>query len=157
MKTKSFTRFCGIDVAKQKHVACIIDREGTFVARSQSFNNDADGYQRILERLTEAGGPDKILVGMEATGHYWFGLHDFLRRHGYRVVVLNPIQTAQQAKNGIRKRKTDKIDAHHIATLLRNGEGRAALVPGELAMTCRQLTRLRHAMVKQGSQIKQRL
>jgi transposase len=155
--TKRFTRFCGIDVAKNKHVAKIIDRDGQCIARSQSFNNDAEGYQTILTRLKEAGSAKKTLVGMEATGHYWFGLHDFLVANGYEVAVLNPIQTAQQAKKAIRKAKTDKIDAGHIATLIKNGEHRPALVPGELAMTCRQVTRLRYAITRQGVRIKQLL
>jgi len=154
---KRYTRFCGIDVAKRKHVACIINSEGEFVARSQSFNNDAEGFRQILARLEEAGGPKRVIVAMEATGHYWYSLHDFLVRQGYSVAVLNPIQTAQQAKKGIRKSKTDKIDARHIATLLKNGEQRAALVPGELAMSCRQLTRLRYTQVRQGAKLKQLL
>ena len=155
--TKRYTRFCGIDIAKNKHVAKIIDRDGECIDRSRSFGNDAEGYQSILARLKKAGGTKKTLVGMEATGHYWFGLHDFLVAEGYRVAVLNPIQTAQQAKKGIRKAKTDKIDAGHIATLIKNGEHRPALVPGELAMTCRLITRLRHALTRQGVQIKQLL
>lgn len=155
--SKRYTRFCGIDIAKRKHVARIIDRDGQCVARSQSFNNDADGYQSIVARLKDAGGPRKVLVGMEATGHYWYSLRDFLVDHAYEVAVLNPIQTAQQAKKGIRKSKTDKIDAGHIATLIKNGEHRPALVPGELAMTCRYLTRLRYAMTRQGVRIKQLL
>jgi transposase len=155
--TKRFTRFCGIDVAKNRHVTKIIDRDGECLARSRSFHNDAEGYRGILLRLQEAGGPRKILVGMEATGHYWFSLHDFLLGQGYPVVVLNPIQTAQQAKKGIRKAKTDKIDAGHIAALLKNGEHRPALVPGELATTCRQVTRLRYALTRQGVRLQQLL
>ena len=154
---KRYTRFCGVDIAKRKHVACIIDRDGQFVARSQSFNNDAEGFQQILTRLKDAGGPIKVTIAMEATGHYWYSLHDFLVRQGYQVAVLNPIQTAQQAKKSIRKSKTDKIDARHIAVLLKNGEQRAALIPGELAMSCRQLTRLRYTLVRQGAQFKQLL
>ena len=42
--SKPFTRFCGIDVAKNKRVACVLDQDGQFVARSQSFDNDAKGY-----------------------------------------------------------------------------------------------------------------
>lgn len=155
--SKRLRRFCGIDVAKRKHVACIVDLEGQFVARSQSFNNDAEGLQRILARLTDAGGPRKVVVAMEATGHYWYSLHDFLVRQGYEVAVLNPIQTASQAKKGIRKSKTDKIDAGHIARLIKNGEHRPALVPGELAMSCRQLTRLRYSLVRRGARLKQLL
>jgi transposase len=155
--SKPFTRFCGIDVAKNKHVACILDQDGQFVARSASFDNDAKGYELLLERLQKAGGSGRVLTAMEATGHYWYSLHDFLVRQGYPVVVLNPIQTAQQAKKGIRKCQTDAIDARHIATLIKNGEHRPALVPGELAMTCRQLTRLRYDLIRRTSRIKQTL
>jgi len=156
-RSKPFGRFCGIDVAKNKHVVCILDRDGAFVARSWSFGNDAKGYESLLKRLKDAGGPDRILTAMEATGHYWYSLHDFLVRHGYSVVVLNPIQTAQQARKGIRKCQTDPIDARHIATLIRNGEHRPALIPGELAMTCRQLTRLRYDLIHRVARIKQTL
>lgn len=152
-----YSRFCGIDVAKDKHAACIIDPDGGLLLRSCSFGNHAEGYQHILGRLHEAGGPDKVFVAMEATGHYWYSLHDFLIRNGYHVAVLNPLQTAQQAKKAIRKRKTDKIDARHIATLIKNGEHRLSLVPGELGMTCRQLTRLRYAMISQTTRLKQLL
>lgn len=146
--------FCGIDVAKNKHVACVIDRDGGLIVRSQSFTNDAEGYQRILDRLKEVGGPAKVAIAMEATGHYWYSLHDFLVRHRYHVDVLNPIQTAKQVTKGIRKTQTDRIDAHHIAVLLKNGEQRPALIPGELGMICRQLTRLHQSMVNQQSRIK---
>jgi transposase len=152
---KRYTRFCGIDIAKDKHVACILDRDGQFVVRSQSFTNDAEGYQRILTSLQEAGGPSRVAVAMEATGHYWYSLHDFLAQHAYCLAVLNPIQSDQQAKKGIRKCQTDRIDARHIATLLKNGDHKPALVPDDFAMTCRQLTRLRHALVRQMARIKQ--
>jgi transposase len=149
------TRFCGIDIGKDKHVACILDADGTPLVRSQSFLNNGAGYQTILDRLRQAGGAAEVLIGLEATGHYWYALHDFLTREGYRVAVLNPIQTAKQAAMGIRKCKTDRIDARHIAVLMKNGEYRPALVPGELGMTCRQLTRLRYALVRQGARLKQ--
>lgn len=151
---RKYALFCGIDVAKNKHVACVIDREGKLIVRSQSFTNDAEGFQRILDRLKDVGGPAKVAIAMEATGHYWYSLHDFLARHRYCVAVLNPIQTAKQVTKGIRKTQTDRIDAHHIAVLLKNGEHRPALIPGELGMTCRQLTRLHQSMVNQQSRIK---
>lgn len=153
--SRKYSRFCGIDIGKNKHVACVIDHEGGLVVRSQSFGNDAEGYQRILDRLKEVGGPRQIAIAMEATGHYWYSLHDFLIRHHYEVAVLNPIQTARQVTKGIRKTQTDRIDAHHIAVLIKNGEHRPAIIPGELAMTCRQLSRLQQTMVRQESRIKQ--
>jgi transposase len=154
-KKKRYIRFCGIDVAKRKHVLCVIDRDGNRLIKSRSFTNDEEGYQCLLQSLKNVGLSHTLLVGMEATAHYWYSLHDFLIRHGYHVAVLNPIQTAQQAKKDIRKRKTDKLDAFHIAMLLKNGEYKAALVPGELGMTCRQLTRLRYRLVEQTASLKQ--
>jgi transposase len=152
---KRYSQFCGIDMGKRKHVACIIDQDGSYLLRPRSFINDITGYQRILNYLGKTGKTSDILVGMEASGHYWYSLHDFLTKKGYELIVLNPIQTSMQAKKGIRKCKTDKHDAYHIATLLKNGGYRASIVPGELGMTCRQLTRLRFNIVRQGARIKQ--
>lgn len=156
MKTsKQYLRFCGVDMGKQKHVACIIDQNGQYLLRPKSIRNDADGFAKILNCLKQTGRTKSVLTGMEATGHYWYSLHDFLTRHGYTVAVLNPIQTSQQAKQAIRKCKTDKYDAFHIANLLRTDQYKAAVVPDELAMTCRQITRLRYRIVKQAAMIKQ--
>ena len=155
--TRRITRFCGIDIGKNKHVACVLDADGQTLARSQSFTNDAEGYELLLQRIGTIAKPPQLLVGMEATGHYWYPLHDFLTRRGYSVAVLNPIQTAQQARKAIRKSKTDKVDARHIAMLLKNGEHRPAHLPGERAMTCRQLTRLDYALAKQSARTKQLL
>jgi transposase len=156
MKTsKKYLRFCGIDMAKNKHVACIVDDNGQYLVRPRSIRNDADGFKTILNCLKQTGRSKSVLTGMEATGHYWYSLHDFLRRNGYDVIVLNPIQTAQQAKQAIRKCKTDKYDAFHIANLLRSGQYKAAVIPDEMAMNCRQITRLRYRIVKQAAMIKQ--
>jgi len=156
MKTsKQYLRFCGIDMAKHKHVACIIDQNGQYLLKPRSIRNDADGFGQLLNCLKQTGRTKSILTGMEATGHYWYNLHDFLTHNGFEVAVLNPIQTAQKAKQAIRKCKTDKYDAFHIANLIRMGQHKAAVIPDELAMTCRQITRLRYRIVKQGAMIKQ--
>lgn len=157
MKPKRYAYFCGIDVAKNRHVACVLDGDGALTVRSQAFANSADGYEQFLDRLKPLGGARQVAVAMEATGHYWYSLRDHLVERGYDVAVLNPIQTAQQAKKGIRKQKTDRIDARHIATLRKNGDYKPALVPGPFAMQCRQLSRLRYALIRQSSRIKQRL
>ena len=34
--SKQYLRFCGIDMAKQKHVACIIDQDGRYLLRPKS-------------------------------------------------------------------------------------------------------------------------
>ena len=152
---KRYSRFVGIDIAKNRHVFCVLDRDGQTIQKPRSLTNDAQGYQQLRETLKSIGQTRTFLVGMEATAHYWYSLHDDLIRQGYPVVVLNPIQTAQQAKKAIRKCKTDKVDARHIAILIKNGDYKPALVPGPLAMTCRQLTRLRMRLIQQNAMLKQ--
>jgi transposase len=152
---KRYSRFVGIDIAKNRHVFCVLDRDGQTIQKPRSLTNDEQGYQQLRETLKSIGQTRTFLVGMEATAHYWYSLHDDLTRQGYHVVVLNPIQTAQQAKKAIRKCKTDKVDAMHIATLIKNGDYKPALVPGPLAMTCRQLTRLRMRLIQQNAMLKQ--
>jgi transposase len=154
---KKYTRFCGIDIAKDKHVVCVIDRDGASCIQPSSFANTAEGYKRLLDRLKRTARTSSMLIGMEATGHYWYSLHDFLMRCGYTVAVLNPIQTSRQISQAIRKCKTDKYDAAHIAQLIRSGNYRPAAIPSEMAMTCRQLTRLRYSMIQQQTRIKQLL
>ena len=152
---KSYRRFCGLDVGKNTHTLCIIDAQQNTLTPARSFHNDRRGFQQLLESLQQTGRKHTVLIGMEATGHYWYSLHHTLTQQGYTVTVLNPIQTARQAKREIRKRKTDKLDAQRIAVLLKNGQYRSALIPGELAMTCRQVTRLRYRLVRQQSRLKQ--
>jgi len=58
------------------------------------FANDRAGIDRLEKQLLiPLGGPTAVLIGMEATGHYWMPLYFELKRRGYECVVINPIQT----------------------------------------------------------------
>jgi transposase len=140
------TLFCGIDIGKARHVACVIDADGGRLMRSQSFTNDAAGFALLRQRLEDIRRGKPLLIAMEATGHYWYALHEYLTLQGYQVIVLNPLQTSHQARKQIRKTKTDKKDAYHIATLVKNGDFLRTVIPGDVATTCRQLTRLWFAL-----------
>jgi transposase len=155
--------FCGIDIGKTRHVARIIDADGETIMRPLSFTNDSTRFALLRQRLDETRRGKPLLIGMEATGHYWYALHEYLTapppaapgQQGHAVVVLNPLQTAEQSRKQIRKAKTDKRDARTIAMLMKNGEFRRTVIPGELATTCRQLTRLWFALGCQRKRVKQ--
>ncbi len=58
----------GIDVAKRKHNATLIDENGKTVFRNMSFTNDMEGLNKLLERIQNSGqSPAGITIGMEAT------------------------------------------------------------------------------------------
>lgn len=139
--------FVGIDIAKLRHQVAIIDDQGEPRGKSFSILNSADGFALLTARLSELGPPSDFLVGMEATGPYGWPLQYRLTAMAYRVAVLNPLQTAAFARRGIRKTKTDPIDAKGIAELLRFGKFSPAIIPDERALRLRELTRYRHIVV----------
>jgi len=54
------------------------------------FANDQAGFGQLLDRLATAG--KILLVGLEATGHYWLALFSALTAACYDLVVLNALQ-----------------------------------------------------------------
>jgi transposase len=140
----------GIDVGKRKHAATALTPKGEVIARLASFPNTRQGVDQLQKDiLRKAGGPSKVLAGMEATGHYWMCLYHELTRRGYACVVLNPLQTNARSSTRIRKTRTDKIDSDTIARLILSGEAKATRVPDpkttELRLLVRHHRRLIHA------------
>ena len=72
--------YIGIDVAKRSHVAAAMGDGEEVVVEPFEFANTQRGFERLLRRLAKRGvGPGGAKVGMEATGHYWVALFDFLK------------------------------------------------------------------------------
>lgn len=59
---------------------------------------------------------------MEATGHYWLNLYTWLSDKGFRLHVINPLQSDALRNLYIRKTKTDSVDAKIIADVIRIGQ-----------------------------------
>jgi len=79
----------GIDIAKEIHEASLVDAQGKLQGRSIRFSNTLTDFYRFMEWLSK----DTLEMAMEATGHYWLPLYDFLKGQGYDITVLNPLQT----------------------------------------------------------------
>ena len=134
----------GIDVGKKKHAAAGVKAGGEDSGPTIFFENNRAGIDRLEELvLGPLGGPKKVLVAMEATGHYWMPLYFELVRRGYEAVVLNPIQTRGKFRTRIRKTKTDKLDARSIAHFVFSGDALAARIPDEKTFKLRIMTRHR--------------
>ncbi len=137
-------RFVGIDVALRDHRVALLDREGEAVGKSFTVAATKDGVAALLQTLRARGAlPGQSVVGLEATGHLWENLEAALVGAGYRVVVLNPVQTRRYRDLVRRKAKTDDIDAHVIAGLLRSGAAQQSYVPDAEIQSLRELARLR--------------
>ena len=60
-----------------------------------------------------------MLIGLEATGHYWWALYEYLSQYAYPVVALNALQVHAFRKSGLRKVKNDRTDAVWIGEFWR--------------------------------------
>jgi transposase len=145
----------GIDVGKRAHQACFLESDGSEVARSLRFANNRKGVNLLQERLQSLGKP--ATIGIEASGHYWLGLHRQLVHDGWSVQVINPLQPRALRSSGVRKTKTDQRDAFYIADLIRIGRAKANYVPDDLILQLRQLTRFRWNLVDQLGDVKRHL
>lgn len=141
--------YLGIDIAKNNHVATLINEQSTPLFKGFSFTNTISGGESLLAKLNQhINAPTDIEIGMEATGHYWLSLYSYLVEKGYAVHVINPIQTDGWRKGiEIRKRKTDKIDSFLIADLIRYGDFVETSLSDESMMSLRNLSRFRHYLV----------
>ena len=110
----------GIDVAKDKHDCFILSSEGEVLADVFTIPNNAEGFGTLLQAIHSSTRPaDKIMVGLEATGHYSYNILGFLLDCGLPTYVINPLHTNLYRKSlTLRKTKTDRIDARTIATML---------------------------------------
>ena len=148
--------YVGIDIAKRSHVACVINEENRLVVKPFSFSSTKAGFETLLKRLRslscEVGD---ILIGMEATGSLFDNLYRFLKSLHYRVVLLNPYQTAKFRQMDTMKRvKNDNIDAKMIAALIKSGRFSEGYITDDQLQSLRTLYRHRASLDDQLKAIK---
>jgi transposase len=139
--------FCGIDVAKRQHAALVVDDKGQTIQPAFSFDNSRAGFDQLFTALAELSEP--VTIGLEATGHYWLALYDDLTQQGYPVTVINPLQIAAYRRSGIRKAKTDMLDALWIADFLRIANLRPTDQDLPVILQLRELSRFRFWLTQQ--------
>lgn len=148
----------GIDVGKRRHVATLLNEAGQSVFRDHGFAQSRAGVDGLLARLAQAQAPpEAVLVGLEATGHYWQILFQTLVEAGLQVMVVNPLVTAARRNITIRGHKTDAVDADLIARVLREDQVPCSAVPPPEVQALRDLTRLRFECAQQAVAEKQRV
>lgn len=112
--------FVGIDVAKDKHDCFITNTDGEVLFKSFTITNNLDGFYELYQKIESVmEDVSKVKVGLEATGHYSYNLLGYLIDKGFPTYVINPLHTNLYRKSlSLRQTKTDKVDAHTIASML---------------------------------------
>lgn len=101
----------GLDVASTTARACVASATGV-VLLEKDFPATLPGEDQLLAAL-----PARCLIIMESTSRYHFTWARRLQAAGHCVLVLNALLAKRLATsaNALRQRKTDAIDARHLA------------------------------------------
>jgi len=159
----NYSYFLGIDIGKRVHFATLTDKHGKEID-SFKFKNTKAGFTSLLKHLDKWVN-DKarkcLLIGFEATGHYWLPLYQFLSSLGLKIVLLNPLQTKSFRNTGIRGTKTDKVDGKLIADIIRFSSFDTLTFfpqkPDEKVLALKRLTRFRSGLVNRIGNTKKRV
>lgn len=135
----------GIDVGKREHHLVILDETGQRVGKPQTIANTRSGFEHCLQTLRTLDGT--LQLALEATGPYWLALYEYLTQADLAVTVFNPLQVHAYRKTGVRRTKTDTVDAFWIADLLRIGGSTANTLPDDRTLQLRELTRFRWQLI----------
>jgi len=121
------TLIVGVDAAKDVHWARITDYRGIDLSKPVKVNNNINGFESLLQRIEKLQiktGCDKVIIGMEPSGHYWraMGWYFMLHESNPTLVGVNPYHTKQTREmDDNSQTKSDKKDALLVAHLIREG------------------------------------
>jgi len=142
------THIIGVDIAKNKHWACIMDSLTELPVGSPfAFQNTRDGFLRLLGQIGKAQertGATRVVVGMEPSGHYWKALAAFLREMGITVVTVSPLHVKRAKEfDDNSPTKNDRKDAWVIARRINDGDFFDPYLPEGIYADLRALTQTR--------------
>ena len=142
------TLVIGADIGSEKHDIRAFDNRGReFSKKAFEFGNNEAGFEEakawILE-IRDRQHLEKVMVGMEPTGHYWFNFASWLMNGGITVVLVNPhhVKKSKELDDNL-NRKTDRKDPKVIAGLVHEGRYSMPYLPEGLYAELRNLNNLR--------------
>lgn len=148
--------YIGIDIAKEKHYAVVMDSDQRVLHEPFGFENNMQGFSK-LESVLEKFNDSKRVIGMESTAHYAETLITFLMERKHTVALINPLQTSVLRKASIRHTKTDRTDTKLIVkSMIVNGYRKLTENDVQL-LQLKHLERFRCKLKKSISQQKIRL
>lgn len=115
----------GVDIGKSSHSACF-GTNSTVSSKKFDFKNSRDGFKKFefnIRKMRKTAKCKQVLIGMEPSGLYWYGLYERLKKCGFSVCLANCMAVKNNRKtmhDG--SSKTDPKDAHSIYDLLTQGK-----------------------------------
>ena len=156
------TLVIGIDVGSETHFARAFNWRGyEFSRKPLEFGNTEEGFETLrtwIMELKEKHGMDKIIPGMEPTGHYWFNLGKFLQDEEMRPVHVNPHHVKKSKEmDDNDPSKNDRKDPKVIAGLVNEGRYFYPYIPDGIYAEIRALSGLQVLARSEITRLKNRI
>ncbi|MBT2632778.1 IS110 family transposase [Bacillus sp. ISL-101] len=133
----------GLDVAKgESQVQAFLDQSKPY-GKSFSIKHtreELDHFIGFLKEIEKVTGQMPMVI-LESTGHYHTPVIQFLEEQGVLYILLNPIISYQAKKSGLRKVKTDAIDAYQLCVLYYKEDFESHKIRGIRLLDLRNLSR----------------
>ena len=142
------TLVIGADVGSEKHDIRAFDNRGReFSKKAFEFANNEAGFEEAkawILTIRDERHLEKVMVGMEPTGHYWINLASWLMNEGITVVLVNPhhVKKSKELDDNL-NRKNDRKDPKVIAGLVHEGRYSMPYLPEGTYAELRNLNNLR--------------
>ncbi len=155
------TLVIGVDIAKKKHFARAFDWRGIELDKTISFKSTYQGFKSFEEWADELAAKyskNKVIVGLEPTGHYWYTFAQEILTQGYMVVQVNPyhVKKAKELDDNSPS-KSDRKDPKTIAMLVKDGRYQIPYMPQGLFAELRKANNLREEWLVKSWSIKNKV
>ena len=146
----------GIDVAcRSAHQASLAAADGKVIFSGAKFRTRPEELEALLSRI---GPCDELTVVLEPTRNAWSPLAAWFRRHGAKIVLVPPAQSADLRAYYSKHAKTDKLDSKILARLpLLHPDGLTGIIGNGPAEPLRRAVKVRSSIAKRRAAVFARL
>ena len=161
MQITDKTLVVGVDIAKKVHFARAFDWRGIEVDKTISFKANSRGFGEFMEwarKTAEKNRKNKIVVGIEPTGHYWFTFAQAVIEESVMLVQVNPFHVKNTKElDDNTPSKSDRKDPKTIAMLVKDGRYQIPYLPKGNYAELRKANNLREEWLKKMWTIKNKV
>ena len=146
-----------IDAGKNSHKALVANYFGDILYDTFEFANSITGVKMcdsIIQEVCSSINAQKIVIGIESTGHYYENLYRNLITLEYDVAIINPSSVYSQRTGQLNWCKTDDTDLCAIGQVLIDNQATETKLSDGLYYNLKHLARLRRDEVNKRARLK---
>lgn len=156
------TLVIGVDIGSETHYARAFNWRGQELSKKVfHFSNGMEGYlafAKWLEGYRWSMDAEKIYVGCEPTGHYWFNFARYVKQGNMTLALVNPYHVKQTKElDDNSPTKNDRKDPKTIAKLVTEGRYSFPYMPEGIYADLRQAVSSRERIVKELNALSNRI